>query len=109
MTRRRLHIRAALVALIGALALPGCGPAGGPVTRDGDVIVPATSHGDSTRAPVQPIFYKHSVHAGQNQIPCLYCHTYAEKSTVANLPAVQVCMNCHKYVLGSNPQYQAEI
>jgi hypothetical protein len=51
----------------------------------------------------------HSVHAGDNKIPCLYCHSYADRSPVANLPAVSVCMNCHKMVRGTTPQYSAEI
>ena len=29
--------------------------------------------------PEQPIFYSHKVHAGVNQINCLYCHAGAEQ------------------------------
>lgn len=46
--------------------------------------------------PVQPIFYSHQVHAGTNQISCLYCHGGAQDSKHANIPSVNVCMNCHK-------------
>ncbi len=45
--------------------------------------------------PVQPIFYSHKVHAGTNQISCLYCHGSAQDSKHANIPSVNVCMNCH--------------
>ncbi|MFT3704205.1 MAG: c-type cytochrome [Agriterribacter sp.] len=45
--------------------------------------------------PVQPIFYSHKVHAGINQISCLYCHTGAQEGKQANIPSVNVCMNCH--------------
>ena len=45
--------------------------------------------------PVQPIFYSHKVHAGKNQISCLYCHGGAQEGKHANIPAVNVCMNCH--------------
>ncbi|HUS03152.1 MAG TPA: c-type cytochrome [Chitinophagaceae bacterium] len=45
--------------------------------------------------PVQPIFYSHKVHAGTNQISCLYCHGGAQDSKHANIPSVNVCMNCH--------------
>lgn len=48
--------------------------------------------------PVQPIFYSHKVHAGVNQISCLYCHTGAQDSKHANVPSVNVCMNCHKAI-----------
>ncbi|GAA4450701.1 c-type cytochrome [Rurimicrobium arvi] len=46
--------------------------------------------------PEQPIFYSHKVHAGINQINCLYCHAGAEKSRQAMVPSSNVCMNCHK-------------
>lgn len=45
--------------------------------------------------PTQPIFYSHQVHAGTNQISCLYCHGAAQDSKHANIPPVNVCMNCH--------------
>ena len=48
--------------------------------------------------PVQPIFYSHKVHAGINQINCLYCHGAAMDSKHAAIPSVNVCMNCHKTI-----------
>jgi mono/diheme cytochrome c family protein len=45
--------------------------------------------------PDQPIYYSHKVHAGTNQISCLYCHGGAQESKHANIPSVNVCMNCH--------------
>jgi hypothetical protein len=48
--------------------------------------------------PVQPIFYSHEVHAGVNQISCLYCHGGAQDSKHASIPSVNVCMNCHMSV-----------
>ena len=48
--------------------------------------------------PLQPIFYSHKVHAGVNQINCLYCHAGAEKSKHAMIPSTNVCMNCHKQI-----------
>jgi mono/diheme cytochrome c family protein len=48
--------------------------------------------------PKQPIFYSHKVHAGINQINCLYCHVGAEKSRHALVPSTNVCMNCHKQI-----------
>ena len=46
-------------------------------------------------APAQPIAFPHKVHAGDNQIACLYCHSGARTSRHAGIPAVTVCMNCH--------------
>lgn len=48
--------------------------------------------------PKQPIFYSHKVHAGINQISCLYCHGNAWESKAAAIPSVNVCMNCHKTI-----------
>ena len=48
--------------------------------------------------PRQPIYYSHKVHAGLNQISCLYCHGNAWESRHAAIPSVNVCMNCHKAI-----------
>jgi hypothetical protein len=61
--------------------------------------------GDS--GPIQqPIAFSHKIHAGDNQIPCLYCHTYADRSRVAGIPAVETCMGCHKIVGLDKPEVQ---
>jgi len=49
-------------------------------------------------APEQPIRFSHKLHVGQNGISCIYCHSGAEKSRHANIPSLNVCMNCHKFV-----------
>jgi len=46
-------------------------------------------------SPEQPIAFPHKVHAGDNQIPCLYCHFAARTSRHAGIPPLNVCMNCH--------------
>ncbi len=46
-------------------------------------------------APLQPIAFPHKVHAGDNKIPCLYCHFGARTSRHAGIPPANVCMNCH--------------
>lgn len=48
--------------------------------------------------PTQPIYYSHKVHAGVNQINCLYCHGSAWESKHAAIPSLNVCMNCHKAI-----------
>jgi cytochrome c551/c552 len=48
--------------------------------------------------PTQPIYYSHKVHAGINQINCLYCHGSAWESKHAGIPSLNVCMNCHKSI-----------
>jgi hypothetical protein len=46
-------------------------------------------------APEQPLPFSHRLHAGDNHVPCGYCHTGATRSRHAGVPAVQTCMNCH--------------
>lgn len=57
-------------------------------------------------APTQPIPFSHKVHAGVNKIPCLYCHSSAERSRHATVPAGNVCMNCHIVVATDKPNIQ---
>lgn len=47
-------------------------------------------------APEQPIKFSHKIHAGDDGIDCVYCHSGAEKGKTAGIPPVNVCMNCHK-------------
>jgi hypothetical protein len=56
--------------------------------------------------PQQPINFSHKVHAGDNQIQCLYCHSSADKSSVAGIPAASTCMNCHTKILKDSPEIQ---
>ncbi len=53
--------------------------------------------------PDQPIKFSHKVHAGENGIDCMYCHTTADESKSAGIPATNLCMNCHIIIReGSN-------
>jgi hypothetical protein len=56
-------------------------------------------------APQQPIPFSHQVHAGANRIPCQYCHTNADRSRDATIPAVQTCMNCHRSITMADSDY----
>ncbi len=57
-------------------------------------------------APEQPIPFSHKIHAGDNQIPCLYCHVNADKGRAATIPSLNVCMNCHSVVKPDSPYIQ---
>jgi mono/diheme cytochrome c family protein len=48
--------------------------------------------------PDQPIAFSHKIHAGENGISCVYCHSGAEKGKTAGIPSANVCMNCHKAI-----------
>jgi mono/diheme cytochrome c family protein len=54
--------------------------------------------------PVQPIPFSHKLHAGQYQINCNYCHTGVTKGKQANIPSLNICMNCHSQIK-KGPKY----
>lgn len=57
-------------------------------------------------APDQPIAFPHDLHAGTNKIPCMYCHSSADRSVDAGIPSVQVCAGCH--IPGGQPMVRAD-
>lgn len=71
-----------LLGIAGALALAGTGMVAAGVGPFDDSIE-------------QPIAFPHDVHAGENQIPCMYCHYTADRSADAGIPAMSVCAGCH--------------
>lgn len=61
---------------------------------------------DQGYEPIQPIHYSHKIHAGDNKIECMYCHSSARVSKHSGIPSLNVCMNCHKsiYEYKGNPE-----
>jgi len=59
--------------------------------------------------PDQPIKFSHKVHAGDNKIDCLYCHSNAEQGKSAGIPSAGLCMNCHQVVRNGTHSGQFEI
>jgi len=55
-------------------------------------------------APIQPIPFSHKLHAGDMKIDCGYCHTGVYRGKQANIPGVNICMNCHSQVK-EGPKY----
>lgn len=58
-------------------------------------------------APAQPVPFSHQLHAGTLRIPCMYCHSGADKSRHAGIPSVETCMDCHKVTRTDKPAVQA--
>lgn len=58
--------------------------------------------------PAQPIAYSHRLHAGELAIPCMYCHSGAQRSRHAGIPAASTCMNCHRFVTAPRSLVRAE-
>ncbi len=56
------------------------------------------------RSPIQPIAFSHKIHAGDNAIPCLFCHRGVPKSPSAGIPAVADCRACHLFIAQNAPE-----
>src|SRR5439155_16116080 len=107
----RGHLRSAAVVVF-ILALP-------PVVANGQQAQPASSRykapvlsgSDTSRlkGPRQPIFFRHDIHAGQDQIPCRYSHYSASISCEPPIPPLKTCIRCHHLIGGATPSHQAEI
>jgi len=90
-TQRKIAI--AVIAVVGVLVLAGVA----------EFFPSASNEG---YAPEQPIPFSHRLHAGDNKIPCAYCHIGVEKSRHATIPPLNVCMNCHRAVKTDSPWIQ---
>lgn len=51
----------------------------------------------------QPIQFDHRHHVLDDEIECLYCHSDAERSPHAGVPATSVCMGCHSQIWNESP------
>ncbi len=73
------------------------------------IIVSAVSNRDAeseSEGPAQPLFFSHKIHAGENQIPCEYCHSYVAVSAKPGIPSLQKCMGCHTHIPGKDEFYE---
>lgn len=59
------------------------------------------AHDNAERGPRQPIPFSHAFHVTELSISCEYCHTGTERSKVAIMPALSVCLGCHRVVGGA--------
>ena len=48
--------------------------------------------------PDQPIAFPHPVHVQQLGLDCTFCHRNVTKGAAATIPAVGLCMTCHKTI-----------
>jgi hypothetical protein len=87
------------------LASQGAPPAPGTAGYKAPVITDTAA----LAGPRQPIFFRHDIHAGQDRIPCLYCHNTVAVSSEPGMPALRTCIGCHQIIGGSTPSHQAEI
>lgn len=54
----------------------------------------------------QPIDFPHDIHVRDNEINCMYCHTYARRSKSAGIPPTSKCMGCHNVIATDRPRIQ---
>lgn len=95
MTHRNIAILIGIVFVIGALIYAG----------NVNINLPGLNQGF---APKQPLAFSHRLHSGELTIPCLYCHSGAEKGKQAGIPAGSTCMNCHRFVTAAWDQVKIE-
>lgn len=56
--------------------------------------------------PEQPIAYSHQTHVDAG-VQCLYCHSSAMRSSVADIPSVEKCMGCHEVIATESKAVEA--
>ena len=54
----------------------------------------------------QPVPFSHEHHVGGLGIDCRYCHTSAEQSSFAGIPATEICMSCHSQIWKDSPMLE---
>lgn len=97
--RKLLGVLSILV-VAGLLGFAVNGGAGDPVPAEADA--PFNSY-----TPEQPIPYSHKLHAGELEIDCQFCHTYARRSRAAGIPATEQCMACHSLIAADKDPIKA--
>ncbi len=66
-----------------------------------------TPYGEAAEYPIdQPVQFDHRHHVEDDQIDCRYCHSGAERSSYAGIPATEVCMGCHNQVWNQSPMLE---
>lgn len=90
-------------------ALTVTGPAAAQTPPPEPYRAPVISDTGRLAGPRQPIFFRHDIHAGQDEIPCLYCHNTVTVSSEPGIPSLQTCMGCHLIISGTTDTHRAEI
>ena len=59
-----------------------------------------------SEGPEQPIAFPHTVHVQELGLDCTFCHRNVTKGEAATIPAVGLCMTCHKTVGDDIPEVE---
>ena len=54
--------------------------------------------------PPQPVPFNHATHtaADKANIPCLACHSGADRAAAAGMPTDSTCLDCHRHILAQD-------
>ncbi len=58
------------------------------------------------QGPEQPIAFPHTVHVQDIGLDCTFCHRNVTKGVAASVPAVGLCMTCHRTVGDGKPEVE---
>jgi hypothetical protein len=61
---------------------------------------------ETKQPPVQPVAFSHKVHVNQVALQCTHCHRNVDRGAQATVPAMAICMECHKNVKTDSPEIQ---
>jgi hypothetical protein len=108
MQQRSITIVFSIGIALGALMLGvGSGEFHMPMNQQG--YAPDQPMGGASLPAGEPrIAFSHRLHAGELAIDCQYCHSAAEDSRHAGIPAAGTCMNCHKIITSTLGERRAE-
>ena len=90
-------------------AVPAAAQAPTPAPGQPGFVAPVISDTGDLAGPRQPIFFRHDIHAGQDRIPCMYCHASVAVSPEPGIPSLQNCFGCHQIIQGSTDSHRGEI
>ncbi len=53
---------------------------------------------------VQPVEFRHAFHGEDVGITCDTCHFFYKDGSWAGIPKMEICVDCHVYLLGQSPE-----
>lgn len=54
----------------------------------------------------QPIAFPHTTHAGKLNLACDFCHSGVKQEASAGVPALSVCLSCHRAIATDRPEIE---
>ena len=94
------------VAIAAWIAVPAAAQTGQPASSLKAPVITDTAR---LKGPRQPIFFRQDVHAGLDQVPCLYCQSTVTISSESGIPVVQTCFGCHQIIGGGKRAFGGDV